>query len=103
MTRFLFLLSVTVILSSSPFEVAAQKLEIQNTYQITGKAKRGALGDVSYDAGQGIYTLTYVTKSNEKKAKFQIYRFDNDFNFIDMTEDEVEFEKAKKKYTVVQL
>jgi hypothetical protein len=43
--------------------------------------------------------LTYVTKSNDRKAKFQIYTFDYDFNFIDMVEDEIEFEKAKTKYS----
>ena len=76
----------------------SQTLDAQNTYTITGKAKRGALGNATYDAAQGIYSLTYVTKANEKKAKFQTYTFDNDFNFLTMTEDEIEFEKAKTKY-----
>jgi len=75
-----------------------QILDKENTYTITGKSKRGALGNVDYDPGAGIYTLTYVTKANDKKAKFQIYKFDNDFNFISMEEEEIEFEKAKTKY-----
>jgi hypothetical protein len=80
-------------------ESGAQTLDRENTYKITGKAKRGALGDVTYDSEKGTYTLTYVTKANDKKAKFQVYTFDNDFNFISMVEDEIEFEKAKTKYT----
>lgn len=76
----------------------AQTLDAENTYTITGKAKRGALGDVTYDAEKGTYALTYVTKSTDKKAKFQIYTFDSNFNFINMEEDEIEFEKAKTKY-----
>ena len=76
-----------------------QKIEAQNTYEITGKAKRGALGHVEYDQNTGVYTLVYVTKSNEKMAKFQIYTFDRDFKFLNMVEDEIEFAKAKTKYT----
>lgn len=77
----------------------AQTLEAENTYEITGKSKRGALGDVSFDQEAGIYTLTYVTKANDRKAKFEIYNFDKDFNFISMEEDEIEFEKARQKYS----
>ena len=77
----------------------AQTLEVENTYTITGKAKKGALGNVFYDADKGTYTLTYVTKANDKKVKFQIYTFDSDFNFINMEEDVIEFEKAKTKYS----
>lgn len=76
----------------------SQTLDKENTYTITGKSKRGALGDVSFDAENGTYTLTYVTKSNDRMAKFQIYTFDKDFNFISLTEDEIEFEKARTKY-----
>lgn len=95
----LFYLSLTVLMLLS-FNIGsnAQTLDKENTYTITGKAKRGALGNASYDAELRIYSLVYVTKSNDKKAKFQTYTFDKDFNFLDMFEDEVEFEKAKTKY-----
>jgi len=99
MSKLIYLgLSIFILLIFSSGSIA-QTLEAENTYTITGKAKKGALGDVSYDADKGIYTLTYVTKSNEKKAKFQIYTFDNDFNFINMEVDEIEFDKAKTKYS----
>lgn len=75
-----------------------QTLDIENTYTITGKAKRGTLGDAFFDAQNKTYALTYVTKTNDRKAKFQTYTFDYNFNFLDMAEDEIEFEKAKKKY-----
>jgi hypothetical protein len=74
-----------------------QTIDLEKTYEITGKSKRGALANVEFDKDQG-YTLTYVIKSNEKMAKFQIYTFDKDFNFNNMVEDEQEFEKAKVKY-----
>jgi len=90
-------LSACIIMFFSP-AANAQILEAENTYTITGKAKRGALGNASYDDGQGIYSLVYVTKSTDRKAKFQTYTFDKEFNFLNMEEDEVEFEKAKTKY-----
>ena len=80
-----------------PIAVIAQKVDLEKTYKITGASKRGTLSNVEYDKDKG-YTLTYVTKSNEKMAKFQIYTFDKEFNFINMVEDEQEFEKAKTKY-----
>ncbi len=90
-------LAMLILLAFSPVSIA-QTLDAENTYTITGKAKRGTLGDAFFDANNKTYTLTYVTKASDKKAKFQIYTFDYDFNFLDMTEDEIEFEKAKTKY-----
>ena len=79
-----------------PLLMVAQTIELEKTYTITKKAKRGALANVE-QTNDG-YTLTYVTKSNERMAKFEIYTFDKDFNFINMVEDEQEFVKAKTKY-----
>jgi len=90
-------LAMLILLAFSP-SAYAQTVEAEKTYTITGKSKRGTLGDAFYDPAQKTYTLTYVTKANDRKAKFQIYTFDYDFNFLDMTEDEIEFEKAKTKY-----
>ncbi|MDD5571023.1 MAG: hypothetical protein PHD97_07680 [Bacteroidales bacterium] len=76
----------------------AQVKEAEKTYEITGKAKRGALANVDYDLQTGNYALYYVTKSNDRMAKFQIYNFDREFNFIKMDEQEVDFDKAKTQY-----
>lgn len=89
------LLSMTILLVNSLF---AQKIDLEKTYEITGKSKRGTLANVEHDASTGNYTLFYVTKSTDKKAKFEIYQFDKDFNFISQTDDEIEFEKVKTKY-----
>jgi len=90
-------LAIIILLAFSP-STFAQTVEAEKTYTITGKSKRGTLGDAFYDADKKTYTLTYVTKTNDRKAKFQTYTFDYDFNFLNMTEDEIEFEKAKTKY-----
>jgi len=93
--KILFGLFVLLIITLPTF---AQVLDLEKTYAITGKSKRGALANVEYNASTG-YKLTYVTKSNDKLAKFQIYTFDKDFNFLKLEEDELEFEKAKTKYS----
>ncbi|MBU0488386.1 MAG: hypothetical protein KKA07_06420 [Bacteroidetes bacterium] len=79
------------------FNAMSQTIDLEKTYQITGKAKRGTLANVEFNAETG-YTLVYTTKSTERKAKFQTYYFDKDFNFIKMDESELEFEKARVKY-----
>jgi hypothetical protein len=93
----LLLLTMLVFLFSQG--IFAQVLDLEKTYEITGKAKRGALAKVEQDPATGDYTLYYVTKSRDQYMKFQIYTFDKDFNFKDMKEDEVEFDKVKTKYS----
>jgi len=92
------LLSVSLLVALLlPVMVVAQKIELEKTYKITNASKRGVLSNIEYNKDAG-YSLTYVTKSNEKMAKFQIYNFDKEFNFVNIVEDEQEFEKAKTKY-----
>lgn len=78
--------------------VSAQKLSAENTYEISGKANRGYLGNINVDESKNLIELTYVTKSNDKMAKFETYQFDLNFNFLRLQTDEIEFDKAKTKY-----
>ena len=94
-----YLLVIALFLSYFTTSSIAQKLDIEKTYEITGKSKRGYLGKAIYDPATKVYTLTYVTKTTDKKAKFEVYQFDKEFNFISKTEDEIEFEKAKLKFS----
>ena len=91
-------LSICVLLLGLSQWISAQELDVEKTYQISGKAKRGMLKNVAIDESSNNVDLTYVTKSNNKKAKFETYRFDLDFNFKEKIDDEIEFEKAKTKY-----
>lgn len=75
-----------------------QTVDAENTYALTGKAKRGTLAQVERTDG-GNYKLYYITKANAKKAKIQVYSFDKDFNFLDLSEEEILFEKIKEKYS----
>lgn len=78
--------------------LSAQKLSAENTYEITGKANRGYLGNINIDEPNNLIEMTYVTKANDKKAKFETYQFDLGFNFKNLLTDEIEFDKAKNKY-----
>ncbi|MFH2142847.1 MAG: hypothetical protein ABIJ97_10510 [Bacteroidota bacterium] len=97
MKKLVALFGAILILSMMGLNSYGQKLEAQNTYELTGKAKRGALANVGYDGSQ--YKLTYITKSTDTKIKMQHYFFDNDFNFIKMEEEEDYPEKLAVKYT----
>lgn len=61
-------LSICILLTFNTVGVS-QTLDAENTYTITGKTKRGTLGDASFNASQRIYSLVYVTKSNDRKGK----------------------------------
>lgn len=78
---------------------SAQKLSIEKTYEITGKANRGYLGNINIDEGKNLVELTYVTKASDTKVKFETYQFDTKFDFVNLVSDEIEFEKANAKYT----
>lgn len=88
---------VFAILFAAP-TLYAQKVEMEKTYEISSKAKRGYLGGVEFDEASQIYSLTYVTKSTNKVGRFETYKFDKDFNFIEMVEEEVEYTKAKTRW-----
>jgi hypothetical protein len=95
MKHFSFFILALLFAGSS----AAQKLEAENTYEISGKANRGYLGDVIIDEPANDIGLTFVTKANEKMAKFETYHFDaTSYAFKKLETDEIEFEKAKTKY-----
>ena len=78
--------------------IHGQQLSIEKTYEITGKANRGFLGDIHIDESAGVVELTYCTKSNDRVAKFETYVFDTEFNFKEIKTEELEFEKARARF-----
>lgn len=77
---------------------SAQNLAAENTIQISGKAKRGYLGNVMADDAKQQLDLVFVTKSTGGKVKFDVYEFDYDLKLKKQYSDEQELEKAKTKY-----
>ncbi len=98
MKKLILLLVITLFAAWQPGTAFAQTIELEKTYEISGKAKRGYLGGVEFDETSQIYSLTYVTKSTNKIGRFETYKFDKDFNFIELVEEEVEYTKAKTKW-----
>jgi hypothetical protein len=103
------LLLVVTLICAITFTTDAQKLALEKTYEITGKAKRGYLDDVQYDAGTRQTMLSFVTKStnnftgSKTKVLYQNYYFDQEYNFIKMEENEDVYKNKRYKgetYTV---
>jgi hypothetical protein len=61
--------------------IVAQQLSKEATYEISSKANRGYMYEPVIDEANNKLSLTFVTKSTSKKAKFETYHFDLDFNF----------------------
>ncbi|MBI2968621.1 MAG: hypothetical protein HYY40_12545 [Bacteroidetes bacterium] len=79
-------------------DASAQKLAAENTVEISGKSKRGYLGNVVVDDTKQQLDLVFVTKSTNRKVKFQVYQFDYDLKLINQFADEQEVERAREKY-----
>lgn len=73
----------------------AQQLSREGTHDISRKANKGFLYEPVVDEGKNLLELTYVTKATNRKAKFETYQFDLNFNFKGMQESEVPLEKIK--------
>ena len=87
---FLLLLFISSGLASQ-----AQKLSKEGTHEISKKANKGYLYEPTVDEAKNEVTMTYVTKASGRKAKFETYKFDLDFNFKGMDESEQPLEKIK--------
>jgi hypothetical protein len=79
-----------------PLLAIAQIVEAEKTYDISRKAKKGALANVDWDGTH--YLLTYVTKATDSKIKMEHYLFDLDFNFVEMKEQVETGENLKKEH-----
>jgi hypothetical protein len=84
-----------LLLLSSSLVLNAQQLSKEGTHEISKKANKGYLYEPTVDEAKNEVTMTYVTKATGRKAKFETYKFDLDFNFKGMEESEVPLEKIK--------
>ena len=79
-----------------PAPLLAQKLAIEKTHDVSGKAKRGFLDDVNINEGANKVDLVFCTKATNRRVKFETYHFDGQFNFKSMDESEEPVEKVKR-------
>ncbi len=87
-----------LVIAGIALEGQAQQLAAEKSLDISGKAKRGYLGNVVVDDARQQIDLVYVTKSTNRKVKFEAYQFDYDLNLINQIADEQEVDKARTKY-----
>jgi hypothetical protein len=80
---------------SSSLVSHAQQLSKEGTHEISKKANKGYLYEPTVDEAKNEVTMTYVTKATGRKAKFEVYKFDLEFNFKGMEESEQPLEKIK--------
>ncbi|MBF9142750.1 hypothetical protein [Hymenobacter properus] len=88
--------AVAVVAALLPAPTLAQKLALEKTHDVSGKAKRGFLDDVKIDEPTNKVDLVFCTKANNRKVKFETYHFDKQFNFKGMDESEEPVEKVKR-------
>jgi hypothetical protein len=91
MKHFILLLTATLLFSASH----SQQLSKEATHEITKQANKGYLYEPKINQETNELEMTYVTKASGKKAKFETYKFDLNFNFKGMQESEVPLEKLK--------
>ncbi|MFK8037638.1 MAG: hypothetical protein AB8B74_05060 [Crocinitomicaceae bacterium] len=90
----LILLSLFTFL---PLFCISQSIDREKVYELGKKARKGKLAYVEQVENKD-YKLYYITKASSKKAKVDVYRFDKDFNFKEITQEEILFEKMKLKF-----
>lgn len=75
----------------------AQHNILEKDYEISRKAKKGYLGSVA-QTDNGGFDMIYVLPSGSRKIKTEIYHFDKDANLLNTDKEEMEVEKARKKW-----
>ena len=88
--------TAVAVLALAGTTATAQKLSVEKTHDVSGKAKRGFLDDVTVNEASNKVDLTFCTKSTNRKVKFETYHFDTQFNFKGMDESEEAVEKVKR-------
>jgi hypothetical protein len=87
---------IFLMISNLP-SVFAQKMMLEKDYEISRKAKRGYLGNVEKQEN-GNFDMIFILPSSKSKIKTEIYHFDKDATLLNIEKDEIEIEKARKKW-----
>jgi hypothetical protein len=83
------------IMAGMFYTASAQTLSKEGIHEISKKANKGYLYEPKINEAANEMQMTYVTKASGRKAKFETYKFDLDFNFKGMEESEQPLEKIK--------
>ena len=89
-----------VLVLALSFEQCQAQFAAEKTVELSGKSKnKGYLGKVNVDDAKKQFELVFVTKSNNRKIKFDLYQFDYSLNLLGSTSDEQEAKSASSKYS----
>ena len=85
----IFALAV-VLAASAAF---AQTVDVEKTHEVSKDAMKGFIQAVENDEAKQQLSFIYRVRAKRNQAKFLTYTFDYNFNFINETEEIVDFEK----------
>ncbi|MBG8555873.1 hypothetical protein [Hymenobacter guriensis] len=89
------LLFATALLAGLSAPALSQRLDIEKTHDVSGKARRGYLSDVRVNEAANRIDLEFCTKSTDKQVKTQTYHFDTKYNLLGVDENTIPVEKVK--------
>lgn len=99
------ILTIYLLFGAIASQVAQDITVSPKTYEISKRAKNsGSIVDMSFDESGQTFSLSYFTKMKEdffgdpKQLQFEIYNFDNDFNFKNLETPVIDLEKARTKF-----
>jgi hypothetical protein len=70
---------------------------LEKDYEISRKAKKGYLGSVE-EKENGNFDMIFILPSSQRKIKSEIYHFDKDATLMNIDREELEIEKARKRW-----
>jgi hypothetical protein len=97
MKHTLWLTAFIFLIFSNLSSVFSQKMMLEKDYEISRKAKKGYLGNVE-EKDNGNFDMIFILPSSQKKIKSEIYHFDKDATLLNIDRDELEIERARKKW-----
>lgn len=80
--------------------VGAQEIPVlEKAHEISRKSKKGYLGQINTDPLNNTFEMVFFLKGGGKNTlKTETYKFDKDLNLLGNENEEIELEKARKKY-----
>jgi len=96
-------LLLTSLLLAGLLVHSSAQIVLEKEVELTGKSKlRGYLGNLIVDDEKQQFDMVFVTKSTNRKVKYEIYQFDYNFNLLNNFEEEEKvggrYKSRKNKY-----
>ncbi len=86
-----------LLLSCVVYTANCQEQILEKDYEISRKAKKGYLGNVEKKE-DGKFDMIYILPSGARKIKTETYHYDKDANQLGVERDEMEIERAHRKW-----